>query len=165
MNILSLIEHRDKAPTNALIAHSVRACAARGIPQLVYQRFAYGNKQPDGIMKFKQVNGFERATCLATTFPSLPLAGLLFAWDYTAGWSTIFPHRCETSCASSAAPGIAESSRQSRNLPRIMPGIVGLITSMPRERAEHELSGMVEALRHESFYVAGTHANRIWECT
>jgi hypothetical protein len=60
MNILSLVEHRDKAPTNALIAHSVRACEARGISQLVYQRFAYGNKQPDGIMKFKQVNGFQR---------------------------------------------------------------------------------------------------------
>ena len=37
-----------------------------------------------------------------------------------------------------------------------MPGIVGLITSMPRERAERELSGMVEALRHESSYVTGT---------
>ena len=37
-----------------------------------------------------------------------------------------------------------------------MPGIVGLITGMPREQAERELSRMVEALRHESFYVAGT---------
>lgn len=60
MNILSLIEHRDKAPTNALVAHAVRACEARGIKQLAYQRFVYGNKQSDGIMKFKQVNGFQR---------------------------------------------------------------------------------------------------------
>jgi hypothetical protein len=60
MNILSMIEHRDKAPTNALIAHSVRACAERGISHLVYQSFSYGNKQLDGIMKFKQVNGFQR---------------------------------------------------------------------------------------------------------
>src|SRR6202041_3201140 len=60
MNILSVIEHRDKAPTNALIAHSVRACAERGISYLVYQSFFYGNKQWDGIMKFKQVNGFKR---------------------------------------------------------------------------------------------------------
>jgi len=37
-----------------------------------------------------------------------------------------------------------------------MPGIVGLITKKPREEAEHELLEMVEALRHESFYVAGT---------
>src|ERR1700730_14459078 len=58
MNILSTIEHRDKAPTNALIANSVRFCAEQGISYLVYQSFFYGNKQWDGIMKFKQVNGF-----------------------------------------------------------------------------------------------------------
>jgi asparagine synthase (glutamine-hydrolysing) len=37
-----------------------------------------------------------------------------------------------------------------------MPGIVGLITRMPREAAERELLQMVEALRHENFYVTGT---------
>ena len=60
MNILSMIKHRDKAPTNALIAHAVRACEKRKIVYLVYQGFAYGSKQQDGIMKFKQVNGFQR---------------------------------------------------------------------------------------------------------
>jgi asparagine synthase (glutamine-hydrolysing) len=37
-----------------------------------------------------------------------------------------------------------------------MPGIVGLITRMPREEAERELLRMVDTLRHESFYVTGT---------
>lgn len=37
-----------------------------------------------------------------------------------------------------------------------MPGIVGLITQMPRERAEPQLLQMLEVLRHESFYVTGT---------
>ena len=37
-----------------------------------------------------------------------------------------------------------------------MPGIVGLITNLPRERAERELLTMVETLRHEPFYVTGT---------
>lgn len=60
MNILSAIEHRDKAPTNALIAQAVRSCAERSISYLVYQSFAYGNKQPDGLTKFKEVNGFRR---------------------------------------------------------------------------------------------------------
>ena len=36
-----------------------------------------------------------------------------------------------------------------------MPGIVGLITRMPREQAERELSRMVEKLHHENFYVTG----------
>lgn len=37
-----------------------------------------------------------------------------------------------------------------------MPGIVCLITRRPRREAEPELLRMVEALRHESFYNAGT---------
>jgi asparagine synthase (glutamine-hydrolysing) len=37
-----------------------------------------------------------------------------------------------------------------------MPGIVGLITRMPREWAEPQLSRMVEALCHEPFYETGT---------
>jgi len=37
-----------------------------------------------------------------------------------------------------------------------MPGIVGLITKMPRERAERKLQQMVAPLRHESFYACQT---------
>jgi asparagine synthase (glutamine-hydrolysing) len=36
-----------------------------------------------------------------------------------------------------------------------MPGIVGLITKMPPERAEQEVLRMVKTLRHESFYETG----------
>ncbi len=37
-----------------------------------------------------------------------------------------------------------------------MPGIIGLITRMPRQRAEAELLQMVESLRHLPSYVSGT---------
>jgi asparagine synthase (glutamine-hydrolysing) len=37
-----------------------------------------------------------------------------------------------------------------------VPGIVGLITKRPRQWAEPQLLRMVQALRHESFYVTGT---------
>lgn len=37
-----------------------------------------------------------------------------------------------------------------------MPGIVGIVTRMPREEAERELQRMVEVMCHESFYVTGT---------
>jgi asparagine synthase (glutamine-hydrolysing) len=37
-----------------------------------------------------------------------------------------------------------------------MPGIVGLVTRMPRERAESELRQMLGVMRHESFYSTGT---------
>ena len=60
MQILSMIHHRDKAPTNALIAQVVRYCAARGIPYLVYSKFSYGKKQRDPLSDFKHHNGFQR---------------------------------------------------------------------------------------------------------
>jgi len=60
MQIVSMIRHRDRAPTNALIAQAVRSCAERGIPFLVYSKFAYGNKQRDSLSDFKQHNGFQR---------------------------------------------------------------------------------------------------------
>ena len=37
-----------------------------------------------------------------------------------------------------------------------MPGLVGLITGMPREWAEPQLQQMLDTMRHESFYVSGT---------
>jgi hypothetical protein len=60
MNIVSMIQHRDKAPTNALIAHTVRSCAQRDVPRLIYSNFTYGKKQHDTVTVFKERNGFQR---------------------------------------------------------------------------------------------------------
>lgn len=60
MHILSRIDQRGKAPTNALIAHAVKACADRNIAYLVYSNFAYGKKQSDQLSDFKESNGFQR---------------------------------------------------------------------------------------------------------
>jgi len=60
LNIVSLIEHRDKAPTNALVAHAVRICADRNTPYLVYSNFAYGKRTRDSLSDFKERNAFQR---------------------------------------------------------------------------------------------------------
>ena len=60
MQILSMIQHRDKAPTNALIAQAVRSCADRGLSHLIYSNFSYGSKQNDSLSDFKEHNGFLR---------------------------------------------------------------------------------------------------------
>lgn len=60
MQIVSLVKHRDKAPTNALIAQAVRSCAERGISFLWYANFTYGKKQEDGLAEFKRHNGFQK---------------------------------------------------------------------------------------------------------
>jgi hypothetical protein len=60
IHILSMLQHRDKAPTNALVAQAVRSCADRRIAYLVYENFSYGKKQGDSLSQFKEVNGFQR---------------------------------------------------------------------------------------------------------
>ena len=60
MHIVSMVRHRDKAPTNALIAQAVRSCADRKIPYLVYSNFAYGKKERSSLSDFKERNGFLR---------------------------------------------------------------------------------------------------------
>jgi len=60
VHILSMVKHRDKAPTNALIVQAVRSCATRSIAYLVYDHFSYGKKQDDSLREFKERNGFQR---------------------------------------------------------------------------------------------------------
>ena len=76
MNLLSLVEHRDKAPNNALIAQAVKSCEKRGIPYLTYSNFAYGRRERDSLADFKQNNGFERFDLPRYYVPLTPLGEL-----------------------------------------------------------------------------------------
>jgi hypothetical protein len=60
LHILSMVKYRDKSPTNALIAQSVRSCAERGVKCLTYGKMVYGKKEGDSLTQFKKGNGFER---------------------------------------------------------------------------------------------------------
>ena len=59
MHIVSLLEYREKAPTNALISQAVRSCADRGISRLAYSKFAYGKRLRSSLSDFKERNGFQ----------------------------------------------------------------------------------------------------------
>lgn len=76
MHIVSMVGHRDKAPTNALIAQAVRSCAARKVSYLVYSQFSYGNKQRDSLSDFKERNGFQRIDIPRYYVPLTPLGDL-----------------------------------------------------------------------------------------
>ena len=78
MNIVSLIRERDKAPTNALVAHAVRACASRGIAYLTYSNFAYGKKLQDSLSDFKERNAFQRIDVPRYYVPLTPLGNAAF---------------------------------------------------------------------------------------
>jgi len=78
MHIVSMIQHRDKAPTNAIIAQAVKSCAERHIPYLVYSKFAYGNKQRDSLSDFKERNGFRRVDIPRYYVPLTRIGDLAF---------------------------------------------------------------------------------------
>jgi hypothetical protein len=77
MNIVAMVKHRDKAPTNALIAQSVRSCAERGVRYLAYQAFTYGNRGIDSLTNFKEVNGFQRVDLPRYYVPLTSLGSLV----------------------------------------------------------------------------------------
>jgi hypothetical protein len=76
VHILSMAKHKDKAPTNALIAEAVKACAERSISYLVYEHFTYGNKMGDSLSHFKEVNGFQRVDIPRYYVPLTPIGRL-----------------------------------------------------------------------------------------
>jgi len=78
IHILSMVQHREKAPTNALIAQAVKSCAQRGISYLVYEHFAYGKKQGDSLSHFKEVNGFQRMDVPRYYVPLTPIGRAAF---------------------------------------------------------------------------------------
>jgi hypothetical protein len=80
MQILSMNRHRDKAPTNALVAEAVRSCADRGIPYLVYSQFAYGKKQRDSLSDFKEANGFTKIEIPRYYVPLTIMGRLALRW-------------------------------------------------------------------------------------
>ena len=76
MNIVSMMKHREKAPTNALIAQAVRSCADRQISYLVYSNFSYGEKQRSSLSDFKERNAFARFDLPRYYVPLTPLGAI-----------------------------------------------------------------------------------------
>jgi hypothetical protein len=78
IHILSMVQHKDKAPNNALIAQAIRSCASRGISQLIYERFTYGKREGDSLTHFKEINGFQRVDLPRYYVPLTPLGRIAF---------------------------------------------------------------------------------------
>ena len=79
MHILSMNEHYDKRPMNALIATAIEFCEQKGISHLIYGQFIYGNKRRSSLVEFKRRNGFEQINFPRYYVP-LSLRGKLFVW-------------------------------------------------------------------------------------
>ena len=60
--IISAVRHRDKSPTNALVAKAIEICAERGIPHLVVR--AVAARTAPRLQEAQRVRGGQAATLL-----------------------------------------------------------------------------------------------------
>jgi len=58
VQLLSMMQHYDKRPANALIAKAVEVCERRGLQHLLYYNYIY-NDPKSSLTEFKRRNGFE----------------------------------------------------------------------------------------------------------
>jgi hypothetical protein len=76
-HIISMDEHYDKRPQNALIAKAAEVCEQNAISHLIYGKFIYGNKRRSSLVEFKRRNGFQQVNFPRYYIP-LTLKGELF---------------------------------------------------------------------------------------
>jgi hypothetical protein len=86
--IISSIEHRDKSPSNALMAKAVEVCAKRGRPHLVY--FYWGD---DSLTEFKRRCGFEKVSVPRYYVPLSTKGQLALKCGAHRGWRAMIPQR------------------------------------------------------------------------
>ncbi len=60
LQVISMVKHHDKKPTNALIAKAVEMCAHKRLSHLIYGQYIY-NGSRSSMTEFKRRNGFEQA--------------------------------------------------------------------------------------------------------
>lgn len=90
-HVISMKEHHDKRPMNALIAKAAELCEQKGISHLIYAKFIYGNKRRSSLLEFKRRNGFQQVNFPRYYIP-LTLRGKLFVWlRLYRGFSGLLP--------------------------------------------------------------------------
>jgi hypothetical protein len=90
-HLISMDEHYDKRPANALIAKAAEVCEQKGISHLIYTKFVYGNKRRSSLVEFKRRNGFQQVNFPRYHIP-LTLSGKLFIWlRLYRGFSGLIP--------------------------------------------------------------------------
>jgi hypothetical protein len=91
IHIISMDEHYDKRPQNALIAKAAEVCEKRGISQLIYGKFIYGNKRRSSLVEFKRRNGFQQVNFPRYYIPLTALGELFVRLRLYRGASGLLP--------------------------------------------------------------------------
>ena len=90
MQIISKIGHRDKAPTNALIAKAVEICGQRGVSYLHYGIWGRGG----GLGDFKKHHAFEQFDLPRYSVPLTPKGKLMLGLNLHRNASEYLPEKC-----------------------------------------------------------------------
>jgi hypothetical protein len=91
LQVISMIGHRDKKPTNALLAKAVEICASMNIPFLQYGLWSEGT-----LGDFKRHNGFEKIRMPKYYVPITMKGRLMLKWKLHQGIKHMFPDRLLT---------------------------------------------------------------------
>jgi hypothetical protein len=89
--ILSKLEHRDKATNNALMAKAVEVCARKGFPYLVYVQWG-----SPSLADFKRQSGFEETRVPRYYVPLTAKGRLILRLGLHRGWMEIVPFSIKT---------------------------------------------------------------------
>jgi hypothetical protein len=90
-HIISLDEHYDKRPQNALIAKAAEVCEQKGVSHLIYGKFVYGNKRQSPLVEFKRRNGFEQLNFPRYYIPLTAVGELFVRLRLYRGFSGLVP--------------------------------------------------------------------------
>ena len=91
MHIISMNEHYDKRPMNALIAKAVEFCEQKGISHLIYGQFVYGNNRRSSLVEFKRRNGFQQVNFPRYYIPLTASGHLFIRLRLYRGFSGLIP--------------------------------------------------------------------------
>ena len=86
--ILDKIVHRDKSPTNGMIAKAIEICAQRKIPYLTYYLWRRGDHG-----KFQESVGFEKFPVPEYYVPLTMLGKIVLVLKLHHGWKSIIPEQ------------------------------------------------------------------------
>jgi hypothetical protein len=90
-HIISMDEHYDKRPQNALIAKAAELCEQKCISHLIYGKFIYGNKRRSSLVEFKRRNGFEQVSFPRYYIALTPLGALFVRLRLYKGFTGLAP--------------------------------------------------------------------------
>jgi hypothetical protein len=90
-HIISMDEHYDKRPQNALIAKAAEVCKQKAISHLIYGKFIYGNKRRSSLVEFKRRNGFQQVNFPRYYIPLTPRGELFVRLRLYRGVSGLLP--------------------------------------------------------------------------